>query len=391
MSLWWARRDQLDKDQRELIEELDLEGNYLVLGPPGSGKTNVLLRRAQFVRTQQMPNILVLTYTRSLTEFLKTGCRSPTGAVLLPPNLITTYDSWMRSFFNKEGVALPEAGKDYDSYKKDLATGALDICRGSSYPKYDVLFIDEAQDLIEEEIELLKNRGHRLFFVGDDRQRIYDSSNGIQIIRSITPNPVERNLHFHYRLAPEICGVADRILTNVSGDTLSSTAHYDGPSPGRVDVHPSGDRSEIFQRLTSNLRDQVRVYGDLLSQGDKIGVVVPRKADREEVLSEIDAIQILNGSAQIVRARTGSTSDRGYSPEIDPEKPILILTEQGCKGLEFRALHWLFVDCDKHYRSDERYYTVVTRAKTSLDIYHSSELPQTLARAHAEPKEDIWK
>jgi superfamily I DNA/RNA helicase len=60
MSLWWARRDQLDEHQVELIENLPLRESHLVLGPPGSGKTNVLLRRAQFVRSQGMPNIWFL-------------------------------------------------------------------------------------------------------------------------------------------------------------------------------------------------------------------------------------------------------------------------------------------------------------------------------------------
>jgi superfamily I DNA/RNA helicase len=77
MSLWWARKDQLDPAQLRLIEQLPLRESCLVLGPPGCGKTNVLLRRAQFVRSQEMPNVLVLAFTRALTEFIKTGCLDP--------------------------------------------------------------------------------------------------------------------------------------------------------------------------------------------------------------------------------------------------------------------------------------------------------------------------
>ena len=54
MSLWWAKKNQLDAQQITLIEQLPLRENFLVLGPPGCGKTNVLLRRAQFVRGQKM-------------------------------------------------------------------------------------------------------------------------------------------------------------------------------------------------------------------------------------------------------------------------------------------------------------------------------------------------
>jgi len=71
MSLWWARREQLDKYQLELIERLPLRESCVVLGPPGSGKTNVLLRRAQFVRSQDMSNVLVLHVYSVLNRICK--------------------------------------------------------------------------------------------------------------------------------------------------------------------------------------------------------------------------------------------------------------------------------------------------------------------------------
>ena len=97
MSLWWAQKNQLDKDQIELIESLPLRESFLILGPPGSGKTNVLVRRAQFVRGQNMPNVLLLTFTRSLTEFLKTGCFDAQGREIFPQSCVTTLESWQRS------------------------------------------------------------------------------------------------------------------------------------------------------------------------------------------------------------------------------------------------------------------------------------------------------
>ena len=35
MSLWWARKEQLDNHQIKLIEEVPLSENSLILGPPG--------------------------------------------------------------------------------------------------------------------------------------------------------------------------------------------------------------------------------------------------------------------------------------------------------------------------------------------------------------------
>ena len=53
-------------------------------------------------------------------------------------------------------------------------------------------------------------------------------------------------------------------------------------------------------------------------------------------------------------------------------------------GLEFRTVHWLFADKLSNYHKDEDYYTVVTRAKTSIDVYYTTSLPAVLAGAHAE-------
>ena len=85
---------------------------------------------------------------------------------------------------------------------------------------------------------------------------------------------------------------------------------------------------------------------------------------------------------QVIRAREAEETD--YDPTLDPTRPICILTVKGCKGLEFRTVHWLFADELSHHHGPEDYYTVITRAKTSLDVYYTESLPDILARAHAE-------
>ena len=62
----------------------------------------------------------------------------------------------------------------------------------------------------------------------------------------------------------------------------------------------------------------------------------------------------------------------------------------GCKGLEFRAVHWLFADELSYHHTPEHYYTVITRAKTSIDVTYTDVLPETLARAYAKPGVPPW-
>lgn len=182
MSLWWARKEQLDGEQIALIEELPLRENFLILGPPGCGKTNVLLRRAQFVRGQDMPNVLVITFTRALTEFVKTGCVDAQGREIFPRNCITTIESWLRSMYRQHQTALPEAIEDLVEWKRRLAAGAIQFADANRIPRYDALFIDEAQDLLQEEVDLISAWAPVRFFVGDDRQKIYPEAEGLAAV-----------------------------------------------------------------------------------------------------------------------------------------------------------------------------------------------------------------
>jgi superfamily I DNA/RNA helicase len=387
MSLWWVQREQLDRHQIELIENLPLRESFLILGPPGSGKTNVLLRRAQFVRMQGVSNVLVMTFTRPLTEFVKTGCYDQ-GNVIFPPNCVTTLESWIRSLYLQHGRPLPDNGAGLLEWKRQLAIGAMSFRDEHRLPLYETLFIDEAQDLLPEEVELIAQWSPVLFFAGDDRQRIYENTDGLAAIREIIPKEKEHVLPAHYRVAPEICRVADRILIPQGGDSLESTSHYVGPLPATVTIQPTRlSVTEQMELVANKLEKQTRVYADRIKEGDRLGVIVAYTSDRERVLNYLNTRPDLRGKAKIIRSR-GESGD-GYDPSFD-DSQICILTVKGCKGLEFRALHWLFCDDLSQFHTNEHYYTVVTRAKTSLDISFTRMLPEVLARAHSDKGGSIW-
>jgi len=389
MSLWWAKKEQLDEKQVEFTEDLSLRESHLVLGPPGSGKTNVLVRRAQFVRTQSMPNVLVLTFTRPLTEFIKTGCYDAQGREIFPPSCVSTLETWIRDLYDEHETARPAPQQDFNARKAAFANGAIEFVKEGRLPRYDALFVDEAQDLLPEEVELVRAWSPAPFFVGDDRQRIYNGTNGLEAVRALTPKPSEHLLPFHYRLAPEICDMADKMQIAQGNSPLGKNSQYTGPKPGHIEVHGPLSRDNQVTHAKTRLADQLRAYGDLIKQGDRLAIIVAHVADRDFVFEQLEDDFNFAGKSQIIRSRTGR-EDGDFNPEFDPHKPISILSEKGCKGLEFRAVHWLFCDEGDYYRTTELSYTVVTRAKTSIDLYHGSQLPQTLARSYSAPMKDLW-
>lgn len=389
MSLWWVRRDELVPEQIKLIEDLDLHQSFLVTGPPGCGKTNVLLRRAQYVRSQGMSNVMVLTFTRALTEFLKTGCLDANGREIFPPGRVSTIESWLRSLHTEHQLEFPDESMPLNERKRILANNATALRASSRLPVYETMFVDEAQDLLEEEVEAIKAWSKFQFYTGDNNQRIFTEDRGLDPVRNSLPPENERELKFHYRLAKEICQAADRILKVDGGASLASTSYYKGPEPGAITIHSNARTSSQQLKTAKNrILQQARVYEDLIRQGDRIGIVVALRKRREEVFEYFSQDPELQDKVQVVRAREAGES--GFDPELDDDRPIYILTVKGCKGLEFRALHWLFSDDLVRQHTREEYYTVVTRAKTSIDIYYTQTLPPILAGAYADTENDLW-
>lgn len=390
MSLWWARKNQLDDTQLEYIEDLSTNENHLVVGPPGSGKTNVLLRRAQFVRANGMAGVLVLAFTRPLTEFIKTGCFRDDREIF-PVGLVHTLESWMRWLHEEHHAPLPPrpTGRaNLAQWKQALATSARGLLAQTHLPLYQTIFVDEAQDLHPEELQTLQAWTDTLYFVGDSRQQIYENSVGLTAVEQHVDTRNVHRLPSHYRVAPEIARVADRILTSSSGEALASTGFYNGPRPGRFDVHGPLGREAQMDACIASLKEQLRVYGDFIEQGDRLGVVVAQRADREALFERMEEDFDLVGRSRIIRARDGSAED-DYAVGFGAE-PISIVTVKGCKGLEFRCAHWLFSESLDWAHNTQHYYTVVTRAKTEMDIYYERALPQAIAAAHSKPEDDLW-
>ena len=75
METWWREPGELDPDQQRVIE-LPPDGSFLTLGPPGSGKTNLLLLRASYLAQSEHLNLGVIVFTRTLQEFIRSGAEN---------------------------------------------------------------------------------------------------------------------------------------------------------------------------------------------------------------------------------------------------------------------------------------------------------------------------
>src|SRR3954465_14389903 len=69
---WWKDEDDLVPEQAKLLD-IDEDKNLLIAGPPGSGKTNLMLLRANQLYLGDRPNLHVVVFGSLLKQFIRMG------------------------------------------------------------------------------------------------------------------------------------------------------------------------------------------------------------------------------------------------------------------------------------------------------------------------------
>jgi DNA helicase IV len=378
MSLLWRRRRELHPDQIRAIEGLSVDGRYLLLGPPGSGKTSILLHRGQYLRLppHNMSNVRLVTFTRTLREFIAVS-----GDDRFPPGLIQTNKDFVDQIFRAYSTSPPNLPEDMSLAEKNrqraISANQL-LASGPPRISFDALLVDEIQDLSGEEVTLFGSLSPKLMMVGDSRQKLFDEVHGgIEAARTLGCEEIE--LKHHFRISRDICRVADSIL--LPGNyRLEQFNHYQGPTPSPPSTRSHLSKEQQLSALVEALDVQLDTYNE---PTDLIGLVTWRKQDCDLIAEHLGETRF----AGLTRVFHSDIEGRRFETGIR----ICVITVQSCKGLEFRALHWLFADEVPHFITRERAYTVVTRAKSSLTVYHHGPLQAFLAVALPAPPSGLFE
>lgn len=371
---WWTTIEQMDADQRAFVR-IGADGRHLLIGPPGCGKTNLLVMRARYIFGSGLKNVLVLTYTRALADFIRAGVASKKG--LLEPEQIQTFSHWALKHiatYAPELMSGLDRSGTYENYRLQvIAALAVANTRIQGINLYDAVLIDEVQDLNVNEIHALMCVSERITVAGDVKQMVYESGGSIGNLEALGFNKIE--LRFHYRIGTAIAEVADKALQPADPtNRLRANCNYrEDEQQSRARLTEFASRDEQFDAMYKSIARQLRTY-----PGEGIGVIVPRNFLLQELKDKFAAAAPLTGG---VAFHDEDDEDHSFSSA----KNVHVISLKSSKGAEFRAVHLYGLEELKFPQvRRELVFTAVTRAKTSLDGYFTGKVLSSVASAFAE-------
>lgn len=370
----------LDCNQEAIARRWD-GGHHLIVGPPGSGKTLVLVHKAAFLLRYdpRVKHILLLCYNITLVNYIRRllGVKGvPLGEAGV--DVVHVYELCARVL----GEPLPFEGEDADFY--DLAVQEAADRALACDLRYDAVLIDEGQDFSDDMIRLatglLDPVTNHLWVALDQAQDIYLRSGSWKKVGMKAKSRVHR-LRANYRGTQEISAFAAGFVDGSAPAATASALRQlellpdllpgHGPKPA---VRRFGDVAAAVASIPGTILDLQRTFGYPLSE---FAVLYPMRSLGDGVegagANLPAAIQTALDAQGIVWrwASEDTHSKRSYDITADS---VTVSTVHSVKGLDFAVAFLVGFDAlrpggrwsEEQIRSLT--YVAATRARVWLTV-----------------------
>lgn len=354
----------LSKDQDAALA-LPLNGQHLIVGGPGTGKSVVALLRVRRLALEN-ENYRFLAYNKLLDQ----SSRHLFGEGLKAFTLETWFRRLWKSLFKKSVPLLqPERAGGYQAIDWRSVTDHL---QAGDLPSHSsdlpLLVIDEGQDMPPAFYNALANLGFEHFYiVADQNQQIHpdkcsarrDIENALAIAHADT-----KELVANYRNTRPIAQLAQHFYPD---DPAS-------PRPDLPEAKPGVSMPELWRYGHGEARTLEGIAELILQAADRnpkklVGIICPNNPVREKFIHALNDVnpELDHGKPSI------STFVSGQDEPLDfGHGGITVINAQACKGLEFDIV--ILADIDEHQprsNSDalkKRFYVMVARARDQIII-----------------------
>lgn len=340
--------EDLNKDQ-DKVYDLQEDGQFLIVGGPGTGKSVVALLRA--LKYHKNNDYAFLTYNHVLS--------SATNQIIDINLTNWTIKSWFYKLqYKLTNKFMPEIEKHRPDYEEVIRKfEELDMS-----PRSIHLIIDEGQDMPPGFYEALTCLGIENFFiVADQNQQItedHSTREDLTDLLGLKPTDVIK-LKENYRNSHPIALFANHFYTD------PSSPPPDLPSKSK----PSLGTPVMYEY--EHFHDCIKI---ILREADKddrnlIGVVVSNEHKREDYVKALSSVDIeLDNPRPIISTYS---SKQKQSVNIDfSEGGVVVLNDKSIKGLEFDIV-FIIVDEFTIFNNNiigmkKRFYVMSSRAIKKL-------------------------
>ena len=350
--------EDLNKDQDRVLA-LPEDGQYLVVGGPGTGKSVVALLRA--LKFKRHKNYIFLVYNR----VLQSVTRQLISSGLTSSTLLSYFYKLYRHLFNER---VPETAP----YKPDYELVIKKLQKLDCAPRPLHFIIDEGQDMPPGFYQALQYAGYEHFFiVADQNQQITDDNSSRQELTDLLGLEAEDviELKINYRNTRPIAFFANHFFSDPASP------------PPAIPERNSIDTPILLENITAENCSKM-----ILREADKddrklIGVVTATNRQRERYAAKLAAVEMEldNPRPQI---STYKSDDRQNVKINFAAGGVVVLNDKSIKGLEFDIV-FIILDDFQIFNNDrdslkKRFYVMSSRAISKLVLLSENPLPKEI-------------
>ena len=347
----------MDLQQEQVARTLG-EGHRVIHGAAGSGKTMILICRAQqlALAARRDAPVLVLCFNRALADRIAAQLRS--RGVEEHAVLVRTFHAWCSDVVKSYQLAVP-LDKHDEHYFDALADTVERALETGFVPsgQYTALLVDEAHDFedawLRMAVRLVNPATHSVLVLYDDAQSIYQVRRRKFSFASVGIEARGRTsiLRMNYRNTAEVLAVAMHIAQSLLAVGAAATRGRggegtgDGAGVGSDDALPEEDAIPLVQPRSAGRRGPLPVLIEAADAAEEARQLADRIGAALAGGRAPDEIAVLARAKYLMRPIEAELARRGLPVQsmnaagfrhFDWARPALrLLTLHSAKGLEF--------------------------------------------------------